>query len=273
MTEFINSIFHRPEGESAPEGHDLAEARADSPDAVATADAETTSTTGSETSTTETDAVDDTLEPLTTEDAGLEDTEAGGSDAEGTYTETSDTEGDADTAAEDDTAADAVGTEEEKAEDSDTPTEATGEATDSAPATEDEPAATDDIIAADGPPAATDDIVATPDEDSPTHDAVPAGGRPEPGSRGSTTLGDGLAAKVVRSVVLSAEGVHDLDDAPSAEIVDDVATISVSIVAAYGSPVKAVATQIRTDVIEAVENYLDVEVEAVHVTVSDIHVP
>ncbi|WP_460707044.1 hypothetical protein [Myceligenerans halotolerans] len=37
--------------------------------------------------------------------------------------------------------------------------------------------------------------------------------------------------------------------------------------------IKAVATKIRTDVIEAVENLLELDVEAVHVDVSDMHAP
>ncbi|TDV35444.1 Asp23/Gls24 family envelope stress response protein [Actinophytocola oryzae] len=93
-------------------------------------------------------------------------------------------------------------------------------------------------------------------------------------TRGSTTVGDGVVAKLVHMVVRRTGGVHDLDEEGSSIAVDDdVATIKVSLVVEYGHAVKPLAGQIRVDVIEAVEQFLGLDVAAVDVHVSDIHQP
>jgi uncharacterized alkaline shock family protein YloU len=87
-------------------------------------------------------------------------------------------------------------------------------------------------------------------------------------------VADGVVAKVVNIVVRKVDGVHSLDDdGLSIEVTDDVATIKVSLVVEYGHAIKALAEQIRVDVIEAVEQFLGLDVAAVDVHVSDIHSP
>lgn len=93
-------------------------------------------------------------------------------------------------------------------------------------------------------------------------------------TRGSVTVGDGVVAKVVNIVVGKVDGVHSLDDGGiSIEVADDIATIKVSLAVEYGHPIKALAEQIRVGVIEAVEEFLGLDVAAVDVHVSDIHPP
>jgi uncharacterized alkaline shock family protein YloU len=68
--------------------------------------------------------------------------------------------------------------------------------------------------------------------------------------------------------------VHSLAaDGISVEVDGDVATIKVSLVIEFGHAVKALAEQVRTDVIEAVEQFLNFDVAAVDVHISDIHLP
>jgi uncharacterized alkaline shock family protein YloU len=101
-----------------------------------------------------------------------------------------------------------------------------------------------------------------------------AGSRPAAGSRGSTTIADGVIAKIVTMVARRAEGVHDLTgEQITVEVADEVATIKVPLVVEFGHAVKALAERIRVDVIEAVEQYLGLEVAAVDVHVADIHLP
>ncbi|MBP2327202.1 putative alkaline shock family protein YloU [Kibdelosporangium banguiense] len=103
---------------------------------------------------------------------------------------------------------------------------------------------------------------------------VTAETRPAAGSRGNVTVGDGVVVKVVTIVAGKIEGVHSLDDGGiSVEVDDDVATIKVSLVIEYGHAIKAVAEQIRIGVIEAVEQFLGLDVAAVDVHVSDIQPP
>jgi len=101
---------------------------------------------------------------------------------------------------------------------------------------------------------------------------VPAEARPAAGTRGSVTVGEGVVAKVVNIVVGKVDGVYSLDDEGiSVELDDDVATVRVSLVVEYGHAIKALAEQIRVGVVEAVEQFLGLDVAAVDVHVSDIH--
>lgn len=101
---------------------------------------------------------------------------------------------------------------------------------------------------------------------------VPAEARPAAGARGSVTVGEGVVAKVVNIVVGKVDGVYSLDDEGIAvELDDDVATVKVSLVVEYGHAIKALAEQIRVGVIEAVEQFLGLDVAVVDVHVSDIH--
>lgn len=98
--------------------------------------------------------------------------------------------------------------------------------------------------------------------------------RPAAGTRGTTTVGDAVVSKVVNMVAGKVDGVHRLDDEGSAVAVDaGVVTITVALVVEYGHAVKALAEQLRVDVIDAVEQFLGLDVAAVDVHVSDIHHP
>jgi uncharacterized alkaline shock family protein YloU len=150
-------------------------------------------------------------------------------------------------------------------------------------AAEDESAEEDEPAALETEDQATEDE-ATEIEDAPVAgevdlEAEPVAGeapqaRPAASSRGSVTLDDSVVAKVVTVVVGKIDGVHGLDDeGVSVAVEDDVATVKVSLVIEYGHAIKALAEQIRVDVIEAVEQFLGYDVAAVDVHVSDIHVP
>jgi uncharacterized alkaline shock family protein YloU len=103
---------------------------------------------------------------------------------------------------------------------------------------------------------------------------APAGTRPAAGIRGSTTVVDDVVAKVVDRVVGKVEGVHEYGgEAASVGVEAGVATIMVSLVLEFGHAVKAVAEQIRIDVVDAVEGLLGLDVEAVDVHITDIHFP
>jgi uncharacterized alkaline shock family protein YloU len=98
--------------------------------------------------------------------------------------------------------------------------------------------------------------------------------RPTAGTRGTITVGEGVVAKVANIVVSKIDGVHSFDgEGISVEVEDDIATIRVALVLEYGHAIKALAEQIRTGVIEAVEQFLGLEVAFVDVHVSDIHPP
>jgi uncharacterized alkaline shock family protein YloU len=104
--------------------------------------------------------------------------------------------------------------------------------------------------------------------------AAAAEARPAAGTRGTTTVGDGIVSKVANMVARKVEGVYRLDDEDSSVTVDaDVVTIRIALVVEYGHAVKALAEQVRTDVIDAVEQFLGLDVAAVDVHVSDIHLP
>jgi uncharacterized alkaline shock family protein YloU len=97
--------------------------------------------------------------------------------------------------------------------------------------------------------------------------------RPEAGTRGSTTVSDAVVTKVVTMVAGEVDGVHHLDDGDSEVAVDGgVAMIRISLVVEYGHAVTALAKHIRTDVIDAVEEGLGLDVASVDIHVGDIHV-
>ena len=96
--------------------------------------------------------------------------------------------------------------------------------------------------------------------------------RPEPGTRGTTTVSDAVVVKVVTMVAGGVDGVHRLDDEDSEVAVDGrVAMIRISLVVEYGQAVTALAARIRTDVIDAVEEGLGLDVASVDIHVGDIH--
>lgn len=96
--------------------------------------------------------------------------------------------------------------------------------------------------------------------------------RPEAATRGNTTVSDAVVAKVVTMVAAEVDGVHRLDDEDSEVAVDGrVAMIRIALVAEYGQAVPVLARHIRTDVIDAVEEGLGLDVASVDIHVGDIH--
>ena len=120
-----------------------------------------------------------------------------------------------------------------------------------------------------------DDTAGDHVEDTESGDAQSAAAeaRPEAGTRGNTTVSDAVVAKVVTMVAGEVDGVHRLDDEDSEVAVDGrVAMIRISLVVEYGQAVTALAELIRTDVIDAVEEGLGLDVASVDIHVGDIHV-
>lgn len=106
-----------------------------------------------------------------------------------------------------------------------------------------------------------------------TAQSAAAEARAEAGARGNTTVSDAVVTKVVTMVACEVDGVHRLDDEDSEVAVDGrVAMIRISLVVEYGQAVTALAKHIRTDVIDAVEEGLGLDVASVDIHVGDIHV-
>ncbi|WP_328648570.1 Asp23/Gls24 family envelope stress response protein [Amycolatopsis sp. NBC_00348] len=250
MSDVINSIFGRPNsGTPATGGYPPAE---NTPEVVATEEIEA-------------DAAE-TTEPA-------EDTESAATDV---ATE------DASVSASED--AEAVDTETDEAS-SDVEDEASGDVEDEAVTEESDEAAADSVVEV---PEEETDRVATPVETEAVvvepvaavevvdeaERVVAAAARPAAGTRGATTIGDDVVVKIVYRVARKAEGVHELTSDDVEVAVDgDVATITISVVIDFGHAVKALAEKIRTDVIDAVEKFLGLDVEGVDVHIADIHFP
>jgi uncharacterized alkaline shock family protein YloU len=237
-----------------------------------------------------TEDVADSAETAPGADGVVESTEA---DATGDHPVDSDSEDsddadeldDADDQADDDQADDDEpvadeATTETAAEDSDeavTDNDLTEEiaAEDDGSAEDIEPVAVEaDEAPVDAEPVAVETDADDVDQTEPVVVPVTAETRAAADTRGSVTVGDGVVAKVVNIVVGKIDGVHSLDDdGISIEVADDIATIKVSLAVEYGHPIKALAEQIRVGVIEAVEEFLGLDVAAVDVHVSDIHPP
>jgi uncharacterized alkaline shock family protein YloU len=182
---------------------------------------------------------------------------------------------DADDLADDDTIA-GDATSETAAEEAATDEDPTGEAAPVVADEDDESAADIEPVAveADDAPVAAETDADDVDQTEPVVEPVTAETRPAADKRGSVTVADGVVAKVVNIVVRKVDGVHSLDDEGiSIEVDDEIATIKVSLVVEYGHAIKPLAERIRVDVIEAVEQFLGLDVAAVDVHVTDIHPP
>jgi uncharacterized alkaline shock family protein YloU len=133
-------------------------------------------------------------------------------------------------------------------------------------------ALTEELTDAEDAPDSTapDELAAEVDEAA---ESATAEARPEAGTRGNTTVSDAVVTKVVTMVAAEVDGVHRLDDEDSEVVVDGrVAMIRISLVVEYGQAVTALAKHIRTDVIDAVEEGLGLDVASVDIHVGDIHV-
>jgi len=236
MSDVINSIFGRAQNETpSSEGYGYGSA------ATETVDTDATETVEPAEDTTETeDAVEETTDVADTDEADS---------ADDTEEDTADEESD-------EAVADVAEESDEDTADTDTDTAADEAVAEEAEAAEEVPVAVETT------------------ETEAAEAADEAGSRPAAGSRGSTTVADGVVSKIVIRVARKAEGVYELDEAgTSVEVDGEVATIAVTLVVEFGRAVKTLAEQIRIQVVEAVEQYLGLEVASVDVHVADIHFP
>jgi uncharacterized alkaline shock family protein YloU len=267
MSDVINSIFGRPKNENTGSGGyaygtvepapEVAEAPAESApetDEAGIVVEETESAPEAEaaTETAEDEAVDSDQAEDDSDDESEE--ESGEDAAEATETSDEDVTGtDEEAVAEDDTDANV------------TAPEAVAEAE---PVVEAEPVA--EAVEAEPVAAEAAPVVAA----EPVAEADAPAARPAAGNRGSTTIADGVVGKIVVRIAAQTEGVYSVaEDGITVELADDVAWVTVPVVVEFGHAVKALGEQIRVAVIDAVEQYLGLDVEVVDVHVTDIHFP
>ncbi|WP_328615993.1 Asp23/Gls24 family envelope stress response protein [Amycolatopsis sp. NBC_00355] len=258
MSDVINSIFGRPNsGTPASGGYGgvapAAPADTAAPEIVDTEEIQA-----------------ETTEP--TEDAGTdvvtEEPEAAtdSADAEVVETDTDDADADIDE------------TDDEAVEDEGAEAEAVTEESDEAAADEDSSDSAADTVETEEAEVTEEAAPVVAEAEAEVVDeaerVVAAAARPAAGTRGATTIGDDVVVKIVYRVARKAEGVHELTSDDVEVAVDgDVATITISVVIDFGHAVKVLAEKIRTDVIEAVEQFLGLDVEGVDVHIADIHFP
>lgn len=113
------------------------------------------------------------------------------------------------------------------------------------------------------------------------------------GSGGTTTIDDGVVAKIAGIAARSVPGVHDLGGAAgraigairnrinqtdltqgiSVEVGETQVAVDVALVAEYPTKLQLVADEVRTAIIDAVESYVGMEVTVVNVSILDVHMP
>lgn len=121
------------------------------------------------------------------------------------------------------------------------------------------------------------------------HRAVPA---PVPGS-GRTVISETAVAKVAGIAARSIPGVYSLGSGPSralgairdavgssdhaagvrAEVGETQVAVDISLVASYGTPLHALANEVRAAVYRAVEELVGLQVIEVNVEVTDVYIP
>ncbi|TFB75901.1 Asp23/Gls24 family envelope stress response protein [Cryobacterium glaciale] len=110
---------------------------------------------------------------------------------------------------------------------------------------------------------------------------------------GKTVINDGVVAKVAGLAAREVAGVHalgggaaralgaireamnstDVSQGVSVEVGETQVAVDVTIVAEYPVPLQQVASDIRSNVIRAIEDLVGLEVTEVNVTIVDIHLP
>ncbi len=138
----------------------------------------------------------------------------------------------------------------------------------------------------------------TLEKDSLGHGLGGAGARGggDPGSRGRTTIADGVVEKIAGLAARDVEGVHAMggglartfgavrDRVPGggtksvsrgvkAEVGEVQTALDLEIVVEYGVPIADVAQDVRENVIGAVERMTGLEVVEVNIAVSDVKLP
>ncbi|WP_375389129.1 Asp23/Gls24 family envelope stress response protein [uncultured Amnibacterium sp.] len=112
-------------------------------------------------------------------------------------------------------------------------------------------------------------------------------------SHGTTTVDDGVVAKIAGIAAREVPGVHDLGGGAaralgalrqrvgqqdqsqgiSVEVGETQAAVDVKVVAEYPIPLHHVADGIRTAVTTAIETLVGLEVTEVNVEITDVHIP
>ncbi|MEU7277964.1 Asp23/Gls24 family envelope stress response protein [Streptomyces sp. NPDC045431] len=118
----------------------------------------------------------------------------------------------------------------------------------------------------------------------------------DPGSRGRTTIADGVVMKIAGLAARDVDGVHDMGSAASrtfgsvrdrvpgggragvtrgvkAEVGEVQTALDLEIVVEYGVSIIDVARDVRENVISAVERMTGLEVVEVNIAVSDVKLP
>ncbi|GAA0903418.1 Asp23/Gls24 family envelope stress response protein [Streptomyces thermoalcalitolerans] len=125
--------------------------------------------------------------------------------------------------------------------------------------------------------------------------SAPRPGRGEPGSRGRTTIADGVVEKIAGLAARDVAGVHAMgsglsrtfgavrDRVPGgaksvtrgvkAEVGEVQTALDLEIVVDYGVPITEVARAVRKNVIAAVERMTGLEVVEVDIAVTDVKLP
>ncbi len=125
--------------------------------------------------------------------------------------------------------------------------------------------------------------------------APPATGLPAvvPGASGRTVISDAAVAKVAGIAARSVPGVYSLGSGPSralgairdavgssdhaaggrVEVGETQVAVDIDLVAIYGTPLHALADQIRAAVYSAVEELVGLQVIEVNIEINDVYVP
>lgn len=114
---------------------------------------------------------------------------------------------------------------------------------------------------------------------------VSTGGEETP-ARGKTFIADDVVSVIARIAAEQVEGIHQLGESNlrgmlgigrhrgiEAEVGMTEAAVDIDVIVRYGYPIKKVAEELRTVVIESVEYMTGRKVVEVNVSVVDVHVP
>jgi uncharacterized alkaline shock family protein YloU len=122
---------------------------------------------------------------------------------------------------------------------------------------------------------------------------VHAAGPPAPAATGRTVISEAAVAKVAGIAARSVPGVYSLGTGPSralgairdavgnvdhaagvrVEVGETQVAVDIDLVALYGTPLQALADQVRAAVYSAVEELVGLEVIEVNIEVNDVYVP
>ena len=122
---------------------------------------------------------------------------------------------------------------------------------------------------------------------------VHAAGVPAPAGLGRTVISEAAVAKVAGIAARSVPGVYSLGTGPSralgairdavgsadhaagvrVEVGETQVAVDIDLVAVYGTPLQALADQVRATVYSAVEELVGLEVIEVNIEINDVYVP